>query len=82
MTTLGSSSPRNVASAAPMAAAVMAAPKVQARCPSCNQPVRAGAKFCDNREASLVLVCAKCGTQLPPGSKFCDSCGAPAQSGA
>jgi predicted RNA-binding Zn-ribbon protein involved in translation (DUF1610 family) len=61
------------------AAPVTQAPKVQARCPSCNQPVRAGAKFCDNCGASLVLVCAKCGAQLPPGSKFCDSCGAPAE---
>lgn len=68
----------------PMAAPVMAAPvapaaapKAQARCPSCNQPVRAGARFCDNCGASLVLACAKCGAELRPGAKFCDSCGAP-----
>lgn len=66
--------------AAPVAApAAVSAPKAQARCPSCNQPVRAGAKFCDNCGASLVLACAQCGAELRPGAKFCDSCGAPAE---
>jgi len=67
---------------APMAAPMMATPVApaaapQARCPSCGQPVRAGAKFCANCGASLVLACAKCGAELRPGAKFCDSCGAP-----
>jgi len=58
---------------APMAAAEA---KSEARCPSCNQPVRAGAKFCDNCGASLAVACANCGATLRPGAKFCDSCGA------
>lgn len=69
---------------APMAAPVMApsvapaaAPRAQASCPSCGQPVRAGAKFCAHCGASLVQTCAKCGAELRPGSKFCDNCGAP-----
>lgn len=55
----------------------VAAPQAQARCPSCGQPVRAGAKFCAQCGASLVQTCAKCGAELRPGAKFCDSCGAP-----
>lgn len=58
------------------------APKAQeaqadARCPSCNQSVREGAKFCDNCGASLTLLCAQCGASLRPSAKFCDNCGAP-----
>lgn len=47
-----------------------------ARCPSCGQPVRAGAKFCDNCGTLLQLACPQCGAALRPGAKFCDSCGA------
>ncbi len=61
-----------------MPAAPVATPAAQARCPSCNQPVRAGAKFCDSCGAPLVLACAQCGAELRPGAKFCDRCGAPA----
>lgn len=48
----------------------------EALCPSCKQPVRAGAKFCDNCGASLTAVCAKCGASLRMDAKFCDACGA------
>ncbi len=67
---------------APTAGSPVAAPSTptaapaQARCPSCNQPVRAGAKFCDSCGASLVRACAKCGATLRPDARFCDSCGA------
>ncbi len=63
--------------AAPVAPVAAPAPRAQTRCPSCNQPLRAGAKFCDNCGASLVRACAKCGATLRPDAKFCDSCGAP-----
>ena len=42
-------------------------------CPSCGQPVIAGAKFCMNCGAKLV--CPKCGQALVPGAKFCMNCG-------
>ena len=42
-------------------------------CPSCGQPVIAGAKFCMNCGAKLV--CPKCGQPLIPGAKFCMNCG-------
>jgi len=45
-------------------------------CPSCKQPVRAGAKFCEHCGASLVVTCPKCGAALRPDAKFCDVCGA------
>ncbi len=49
------------------------------RCPSCNQPVREGARFCDRCGASLALTCAKCGAELRQGAQFCDGCGAPVE---
>ncbi len=58
---------------------VTAAPPVASApllCPSCGQPVRAGAKFCDNCGAQLELTCPQCGEALRPVAKFCDSCGA------
>lgn len=48
----------------------------QTLCPSCNQPVREGAKFCDNCGASLTLSCPECGAALRLDAKFCDNCGA------
>ena len=42
-------------------------------CPSCGQPVAAGAKFCSNCGAKLV--CSNCGSALVPGAKFCSNCG-------
>ena len=42
-------------------------------CPSCGQPVIAGAKFCMNCGAKLV--CANCGQPIMPGAKFCMNCG-------
>ncbi|MCR4407844.1 MAG: zinc ribbon domain-containing protein [Anaerolineae bacterium] len=59
----------------PVAAPAPAPAPSAARCPSCGQPVRAGAKFCDNCGAPLQLACPQCGAALRPGAKFCDSCG-------
>ncbi|MBQ6113233.1 MAG: zinc-ribbon domain-containing protein, partial [Synergistaceae bacterium] len=42
-------------------------------CPSCGQPVAAGAKFCSNCGAKLV--CSNCGNAIVPGAKFCPNCG-------
>ncbi len=42
-------------------------------CPSCGQPVIAGAKFCMNCGAKLV--CSNCGQPIIPGAKFCMNCG-------
>ncbi|MBQ6114298.1 MAG: zinc ribbon domain-containing protein, partial [Synergistaceae bacterium] len=42
-------------------------------CPSCGQPVIAGAKFCMNCGAKLI--CANCGQPIMPGAKFCMNCG-------
>ncbi|MBR1486880.1 MAG: SPFH domain-containing protein [Synergistaceae bacterium] len=42
-------------------------------CPSCGQPVSAGAKFCSNCGAKLV--CPNCGQTITPGAKFCSNCG-------
>ena len=58
------------------AEATALAPNEAILCPSCGQPVREGAKFCDNCGASLQLTCPQCGEALRPGAKFCDSCGA------
>jgi hypothetical protein len=59
-----------------MAPIASAAPRAQATCPSCNKPLRPGAKFCDSCGAKIATNCAKCGAALRPGAKFCDSCGA------
>jgi len=48
-------------------------------CPSCGEPVRAGAKFCDKCGASVVRTCKGCGAELRPGAKFCDHCGRAAE---
>lgn len=45
-------------------------------CPSCNQPIRAGARFCDNCGKPLASTCTKCGAELRAEAKFCDNCGA------
>jgi len=56
------------------------APENQMTCPSCNQPVKSGQKFCENCGTKIepAPVCAECGTPLPPQAKFCESCGKPA----
>ena len=46
-------------------------------CSQCGQPLRPGAKFCDNCGAPAVANCPSCGQALRPGAKFCDSCGTP-----
>ena len=48
-------------------------PPNSSTCPSCGQPVIAGAKFCSNCGAKLV--CPNCGNALIPGAKFCPNCG-------
>ncbi len=53
----------------------------QSSCPSCNQPVPVGAKFCPNCGASLEAPQCECGTALPAGAKFCPSCGKQAPEG-
>lgn len=61
----------------PQAPAAKAAvqPTEQTRCPSCQEPVRAGAKFCDSCGAKLEVECVSCGATLRPGAKFCGACG-------
>lgn len=56
------------------------APENQMTCPSCNQPVKSGLKFCENCGTKIesAPVCAECGAPLPPQVKFCESCGKPA----
>jgi hypothetical protein len=48
-------------------------------CNSCRQPLRAGAKFCDNCGAPAPVKnnCRSCGKPLRPGARFCDECGTP-----
>jgi membrane protease subunit (stomatin/prohibitin family) len=46
-------------------------------CPSCNNPIPANAKFCNNCGAKIgqEMICANCKTDIPAGSKFCPNCG-------
>ena len=44
-------------------------------CPSCGQPVQAGAKFFMNCGAKLQAVCPSCGQPVQPGARFCANCG-------
>jgi hypothetical protein len=46
-------------------------------CAACQQPNRAGRKFCSECGAALALQCASCGAANEPGEKFCGECGAP-----
>ncbi len=59
-----------------------AASAVDLRCPSCNAPVRRGARFCPTCGQRLdddqaVRTCAACGARLSPDSRFCTECGKP-----
>ncbi len=56
-----------------------ASPSSQSVCSSCKQPLRSGAKFCDNcgAPAPVSNLCKSCGKILRPGAKFCDNCGSP-----
>lgn len=65
-----------VPAAAPPAAVAPPVAPAELLCPSCGQPVREGAKFCDNCGAPLELTCPECGHTLRLGAKFCDNCGA------
>lgn len=55
------------------------APNAGSVCPSCKQPLRQGAKFCDNcgAPAPAANLCKSCGKTLRPGARFCDNCGNP-----
>jgi hypothetical protein len=48
-----------------------------ANCSQCGQPLRPGAKFCDNCGAPSSSNCRSCSKPLRPGAKFCDECGSP-----
>ena len=49
------------------------------RCPVCNAPLAANAKFCAEcgaKRPERNRFCSACGTEAAPGAKFCSSCGA------
>jgi hypothetical protein len=58
-------------------------PTPQARCPTCQAVVVAGAAFCQNCGNSLAVedkpgpanFCAHCGAELRAGARFCPKCG-------
>ena len=58
-------------------AAPAAQPAAAGFCPSCGNPILAGAKFCSNCGEKLQAenVCPKCGEAVQPGAKFCMNCG-------
>ena len=62
--------------AAPQQAAP-AQPAPAGFCPSCGNPITAGAKFCSNcgEKLQTASVCPKCGEPITPGAKFCMNCG-------
>lgn len=64
------------------AGAAPSPPSAEISCPSCGQPVRPGAKFCDSCGAPLEITCRECGATLQAGAKFCDQCGAQIESAA
>ncbi|MFQ5341712.1 MAG: zinc-ribbon domain-containing protein [Anaerolineae bacterium] len=45
-------------------------------CPTCGEPVRAGAQFCTHCGANLALTCPECGVAVVADDRFCRSCGA------
>ena len=48
------------------------------RCPECNAPMDANAKFCSScgaKRPERSHFCSNCGTEAAPGAKFCSSCG-------
>jgi membrane protease subunit (stomatin/prohibitin family) len=53
-------------------------PKDGPKCPDCNNPVSADAKFCPSCGHQIVVFqqCHECGKNLPPNAKFCSNCGA------
>lgn len=66
----------NNTQAAPQQAAP-AQPAPAGFCPSCGNPITAGAKFCSNcgEKLQTASVCPKCGEPITPGAKFCMNCG-------
>ena len=60
----------------------LAEPK-ELRCPSCNQVMKEGAKFCERcgsllaqePEEGQTKHCANCGAEMPATAKFCPECG-------
>lgn len=74
---LGSAGMIAAPTGAPAGAAATTATNLAVHCPSCNQPLREGARFCDKCGSALITECPKCKADLRPGAKFCDACGAP-----
>ncbi len=46
-------------------------------CPSCDEVVRPGARFCPGCGARLPTACPACGSVVSPSARFCEACGAP-----
>jgi membrane protease subunit (stomatin/prohibitin family) len=66
---------------APQAPAPAAGAATTHACPSCSEPVAAGAKFCGSCGAAQPQTrhCTNCGTELAAGTKFCGECGTAAE---
>ena len=64
------------ADAAPAPAA--APPAATVTCGSCQNQVRAGAKFCDSCGTPMARHCTNCNADLTATAKFCAECGTPA----
>jgi class 3 adenylate cyclase/tetratricopeptide (TPR) repeat protein len=47
------------------------------QCPQCQHENPAGAKFCNQCAAPLLLRCSACTTENQPGAKFCHQCATP-----
>jgi membrane protease subunit (stomatin/prohibitin family) len=70
--------PEAPAPAEAAAAATQAPPAAgTVTCPSCQNQVRDGAKFCDSCGNKMQATCANCQAELRAGARFCDSCGTP-----
>jgi len=66
--------------APPPAPAPQATQVATVACPTCQNQVRAGAKFCDSCGGAMSVQCANCSAALGPASKFCAECGTPVAS--
>ena len=47
------------------------------QCPQCQHENLAGARFCNQGAAPLLLLCSSCATENPPGARFCHQCATP-----
>lgn len=50
-------------------------PQATEKCPKCQSPVAAGAKFCPNCGLPTGNSCPACKASIPKGAKFCPECG-------